>query len=45
MLKNKKDKKSREELDKVEKILADKCAEENYKKIMEEIDGLECQEG
>ena len=44
-LKNKLDDESKKELDKVEIELADKCAEENRRKIIDEIKGLECNDG
>ena len=45
VLRRKNDQESREELEKVEEELANKCAEENYAKIMEEIKGIDCNEG
>ena len=44
-LKNKHDEESKKELDKVEIELADKCAEENRRKIIDQIEGLECNDG
>ena len=40
-----KNKDSIEELKKVEEELADKFSSNNYEKIMEEIEGIECEEG
>ena len=45
LLRNKKDDKSKEELKNVEEELADKCAQDNYEKIVEEISGMECESG
>ena len=39
------DDESREELSKVEEELANKCAEDNYNKIMDEIKGIDCEDG
>ena len=44
-LRSKEDKHSKSRLIEVEQELADKCAENNYKKIMEEIKDIECDEG
>ena len=44
-LKNKTDEESKEELKNVEDELADKCAQDNHDKIMEEIAGIECDAG
>ena len=44
-LRMKTDEKSREELKKVESELASKCAQDNYEKIKEELDGINCEEG
>ena len=40
-----KDSKSIEEFEKVEIELAEMCAESNYRKIKEEIDNIDCDEG
>ena len=45
VLRRKNDQESKEELERVEEELANKCAEENYAKIMEEIKGIDCNEG
>ena len=45
VLRTKHDEASKEELNRVEEELADKCAEDNYKKIKEEIKDMECDEG
>ena len=45
MLRTKLDTESQEALKKVEEELADKCAEENRQKIMEELSGIKCEEG
>ena len=45
ILKNLHDEKSKDDLAKVEKELAEKCAESNYKKIREEIDNIKTDEG
>ena len=39
------DDKSGEELMKVESELASKCAQDNYEKIKEELEGINCEEG
>ena len=44
-LKTKVDDKSREELENIEKELANKCANNNYIKIKNEIAGIKCEEG
>ena len=44
-LKNKDDAESKIELDKIEKELAEKCAEDNRRKIREEIAGIKCEDG
>ena len=44
-LKNKLDDESKKELNKVEIELADKCAEENRRRIIDEIKGLDCNDG
>ena len=44
-LRSKTDDNSKKELLDIESELADKCAESNYKKIMEEINNIECDEG
>ena len=45
ILRTKLDDKSKKELLNVNQKLSEKCAEENYKKIMEEVKGLECEKG
>ena len=45
VLRQKDDDKSKEELKQVDEELADKCAEENKRKIMEEIAGIDCEKG
>ena len=45
VLKTKVDDKSREELENIEKELANKCANNNYIKIKNEIAGIKCEEG
>ena len=44
-LRSKEDKKSRLRLIEVDQEPADKCAENNYRKIMDEIKDIECDEG
>ena len=44
-LRNRKDDNSREELVKVEEMLANLCAKSNYEKIKEEINNIKCDEG
>ena len=44
-LKIKHDDKSKEELKKVEEELANRCANDNYEKIKDEIEGVKCEEG
>ena len=44
-LRNKDDQESKDELASVEEELAKKCAKDNYEKIMEEIKGIDCEEG
>ena len=45
VIKNKEDEESKKELNQIEDELAKRCAEENYKTIMEEIKDIECDEG
>jgi hypothetical protein len=45
ILRSKDDDSSKDELQKVEEELASRCAEDNRRMIMEEISGIECQEG
>ena len=45
ILRGKDDNVSKDELEKVEEELAKRCAEDNRRLIMEEISGIECQEG
>ena len=45
LLRNKDDEKSKDELKEVEEELADRCAKDNYKKIADEIAGIECDTG
>ena len=45
VLRTKTDAKSKEELKQVEDDLANKCAQDNYEKIKEELDGINCEEG
>ena len=45
VLKNKSDDSSKEELNKIEEELAIKCAEDNRKKILDEIEGIDCNDG
>ena len=44
-LKNKEDNDSINKLKKVEEELADRCAEDNRRKILEEVKGIECEDG
>ena len=44
-LKASKDEKSRKDLEEVEEQLADLCAQDNFEKINEEINGINCDEG
>jgi hypothetical protein len=44
-LRNKDDKESKDELARVEEELANKCAKDNYEKIMEDIKDIDCEEG
>ena len=45
LLRNKDDDESKTELEKIETKLSELCAEENFKKVMEEIKDIECEEG
>ena len=45
ILRNKKDAQSKNDLEKVEQNLAELCAKQNYEKIKEEIDNINCDEG
>ena len=45
VIKNKDDEESKKELKQIEDELANRCAEENYKMIMDEIKDIECDEG
>ena len=45
LLRSKNDEKSKLELEKVEDLLSQKCAESNYSKIKEEIANIECEDG
>ena len=45
ILRNKKDETSIKDLEAVENKLAEKCAKENYQKIMEEVELIDCDEG
>ena len=45
MLKNKTDDKSKSELEEIEIKLTEKCAENNYNKIKEEISNIKVEEG
>ena len=45
ILRNKKDETSIKDLEAVESKLAEKCAKENYQKIMEEVELIDCEEG
>ena len=45
LLRNKNDETSIKELEDVERKLAEKCAKDNYHKIMEEVNNIDCEEG
>ena len=44
-MRNKKDRNSKEELSKVEEMLANECAEENAKIVKEACEGISCETG